>query len=457
MLLRDPIHGDIHFEDKERKILDTKEMQKLRGIKQLAASYLVYPGAVHTRFGHSVGTNAVFKRLIREMKRRKNVTQYIGKKDDLLAVSIAALVHDITHVPFGHTFEDEMRIFDKHDKKSRYDEILRRGEIGTQLEKNNLVDEVINLLATKSPIKDLDDPWQSQIISDTICADILDYARRDAFFCGMPSKNYDDRIFSYFDIQEKDGKPIICLDITKGQMDRKDALSELIHLMRLRFFLTERVYLHHSKVCAGAMLAKALSMAKKYGVTKESLNPLSDEGLFDFLLQQPKGDVPDKGISKLINRIKERKLLKRAYILSPREVSHPAKIDEFIAAYHMPNRESERKKREQELSEELKIAFEDVVIYCCGKEMLKEAQVYVTRPDNEIIQLQNIPDQHELKSIMESYEDLWKFYVFVPAEKTREAYELCERMFDCKSGYLPKGYVKTGPLDMWYPKPLNES
>ena len=55
-VLRDPVHDDIYLTHEELAVLDTPEMQRLRGVKQLGTAYLVYPGAVHTRFDHSIGT-----------------------------------------------------------------------------------------------------------------------------------------------------------------------------------------------------------------------------------------------------------------------------------------------------------------------------------------------------------------------------------------------------------------
>jgi len=64
MLIRDPIHGDVALSPLEEQVLDLPAMQRLRGIKQLGTVSLVYPGCVHTRFDHSLGVNALSKRII---------------------------------------------------------------------------------------------------------------------------------------------------------------------------------------------------------------------------------------------------------------------------------------------------------------------------------------------------------------------------------------------------------
>jgi uncharacterized protein len=64
MIIRDPVHGDLYFTDTERRIMDTQAMQRLRGVRQTGSANLVYPGCVHTRFEHSLGTSAMTKRIV---------------------------------------------------------------------------------------------------------------------------------------------------------------------------------------------------------------------------------------------------------------------------------------------------------------------------------------------------------------------------------------------------------
>src|SRR5690606_34181616 len=103
MLVRDPVHGDIVLDAVQAAVLDRPEVQRLRGIKQLGLAYLVYPGALHTRFDHSLGVCAMAQRIVASLR-----AQGAEVADELArAIGIAALLHDATHVPFGHTFEDE--------------------------------------------------------------------------------------------------------------------------------------------------------------------------------------------------------------------------------------------------------------------------------------------------------------------------------------------------------------
>ena len=108
-ILRDPVHGDIELERDELRLVDTEQFQRLRGIKQLGSAALVYPGATHTRFEHSIGTLHVCDRLLSACNRNA------ARDPECLAVTAAerrvlraaALLHDVPHIPYGHNLEDQ--------------------------------------------------------------------------------------------------------------------------------------------------------------------------------------------------------------------------------------------------------------------------------------------------------------------------------------------------------------
>ena len=141
MLIRDPVHGDITLSRLEAAVLDCAAVQRLRGIKQLGTAYLVYPGAVHTRFDHSLGASAVAHRIVAALRREG--VEVARELDDLIGVG--ALLHDVTHVPYGHTLEDERRLFPRHDKGSRLAQLLE-GELGSALSRLGIRDAVADLL-----------------------------------------------------------------------------------------------------------------------------------------------------------------------------------------------------------------------------------------------------------------------------------------------------------------------
>jgi uncharacterized protein len=431
LIIRDPIHSDIYFDTVEKAILDSKEMQNLRGIKQLGNAYLVYPTAVHTRFDHSIGVNSVFKRISYELG-LKNTAGRIIKNTELLPIKIAALLHDVTHVPFSHTFEDNLEFWERHDEKIRYIELFDSGsgEIGKILRREKIEDEVLELLTVKKPEKNLDDPWKAQILTAPICADLLDYLRRDAYFCGL-KRNYDDRIYKYFDIQKNEHeKEIFVIDLTKNNNLRIDALSETLNILRLRCFLTQAVYYHHTKLCADAIIAKALNIAiKEKRITKNSLNQISDEKFLDNLMR-----LNHPQITKLISRIKERKLLKRAFIVTANTLSGTKKEkinlkNKFVTQYL--NSVEEKNKMERKIAGEVGVPEEDIIIHCVGEESLKESGVCVRLqlPEGLTELNQSIQTNEETKRIEQEYLDLWKIIVFAPKEHISDVNKICTSEF----------------------------
>src|SRR5437762_6595500 len=96
-VVRDPVHGDVHLTSEELALLDTPQMQRLRGVRQLGTAYLVYPGAQHTRFEHSIGTLHLTSRLVEAVNRNRELAPdgLLGIADDEERIlRAAALVHD---------------------------------------------------------------------------------------------------------------------------------------------------------------------------------------------------------------------------------------------------------------------------------------------------------------------------------------------------------------------------
>ncbi|MBN1297118.1 HD domain-containing protein [bacterium] len=401
--IRDAIHGDLEFSDLELQLMDTAAMQRLRGIRQLGASYLVYPAAQHTRFEHSLGTCMMAKKILHalETQTRLKVT-----KDEQKAIAAAALLHDVTHIPFGHTLEDERRIFPRHDKDpKRVEFFIHHSPIGKLLQRHKILHRVVALLSEKQAAPD-GSTWAGQVISHTICADLLDYLRRDARFCGL-NIDYDDRIFRYFTIE--DGR--LVLNLQKNGLFRHDAFSEVIHLLRIRYFLTERVYYHHAKIAAGAMLSRAVERAVELGFDTERLFSMSDEALL-YVLQTEFGK--DMAIHRLISHYMSRSLYKRCFVLTEHTLSEAERL-KISQTYH-DNVRNHRGVMERRIAREAKIPPEAVIIYAPPPKMnLKEADVLVKvdrRPARPLGDYRN----HEVMSLQEKYGKLWKLYVFVDSE-----------------------------------------
>ena len=428
MLVRDPVHGDIYLTERQRKILDTADIQRLRGIKQLGMGYMVYPGAVHTRFEHSLGTAHMTWRILSSVRHRR---PELVSDEDMERAGVVALVHDITHIPYGHTFEDEMRIFDRHDRRDRYERFFSESDTGSVLDSMGLYELVMDSLTSKNELA-LEDPWIPQVVTKTVCADLLDYIRRDSYFTGL-NKDYDDRLFHFMDLYRDDeGRKRFLMDISKRNILRQDVLSEILHLLKIRYFLTERVYYHHTKVSAGAMISKALTIARNdYGLRKEDLFHMTDAQMVSHI----RALDTEGRIKAILDSLDRRELLKRAYVLTPHSIEvGSSEWFWLISEYHYPT--GAREKAEREIAEEAGTDPDSVCVYCMGPTHFKEAKVDVLLPEG-VRSLDEVEDVPELDEMKRLYEHLWRFYVFAPSDRVEAVAEAAESVIGLKNQYRP--------------------
>jgi HD superfamily phosphohydrolase len=396
MVVRDPVVGDIELTPIQTALLDTSEMQRLRGIKQLGTAYLVYPGCTHTRFEHSLGTLAVSRRIIDALRQAGH---YISD-DDAELVGMAALLHDIAHIPFGHTLEDERGLLARHDSKERLEPILRGGEVGQVLQRSGTAAAVVNILTTHQE-------YRSQIVAGSIDADLLDYLRRDSYYAGI-SQDYDDRLYRYFCLA--DGQ--LAVNLAKRGMDRPDARSEVLHLLRMRYFLTERVYLHHAKVAAGAMLSKAVESSIECGLSAACLANLSDEALLARLSGEWGQTAPDA--KHLATLVRTRRLYKRAFGLSASSI--PSETRKSLSAKLHSDR-LERKRVESNIAARAGVDQSQVIVHCTGELPFRELTIpaytrHGLHPLNQPPTGVLVPP--DIAALENDYQALWRLWVFAP-------------------------------------------
>ncbi|CDZ75800.1 deoxyguanosinetriphosphate triphosphohydrolase-like protein [Legionella massiliensis] len=196
-IINDPIHKLMLFRNDESRlvnsIISTPSFQRLRYIKQLGMSYLVYPGANHTRFSHCLGAAYIAKRVIEKL--RADQDNDISEKTKLYAIS-AGLLHDIGHGPFSHIFEldydgfkfnhEEMGSLLTKRISKEIDEDFQEMilETATFLDKNNMKDNAKDKLSNEAK-------FVKTLISSQLDTDRMDYLLRDSHFCGVDYGEYD--------------------------------------------------------------------------------------------------------------------------------------------------------------------------------------------------------------------------------------------------------------------------
>ncbi|MDD5337293.1 MAG: HD domain-containing protein, partial [Candidatus ainarchaeum sp.] len=268
----------VELTDFEERIVDTSDFQRLRRIRQLATANLVYPGANHSRFEHSLGTLHLASRIAEKLSLDEGAEK----------LRLYALLHDIGHIAFSHEAE---RITSKH--------LGTHEEIGAKkMLSGELADILLERLSRKE-IAGLDNSVHAEAITSDIGADRMDYLKRDAYYTGVA--------YGMVDEQRIIGK----MFFEKGALGVEyGALEAAESLLVARFMMFSTVYFHHTVRIASAMLARSLSMAIGNGLDPKLLLEKGDAEVLALLAQ-------DKQAGKYSKAIEERKLYKQVYSLSP--------------------------------------------------------------------------------------------------------------------------------------------
>lgn len=194
--IRDPLHNLVEFRansEIERilwKVLNSRPFQRLRRIKQLGFSDLVYPGATHSRFAHSVGVFHTARKLMSVVEAQ--LPQGDFKRNSAEAALAAALVHDVGHGPYSHAFEAFGKRFNLKlsDHETVSDELIRNGEIAEILNEHHsgFAEEVADIILKRdNGPRDIYD----SVVSSQFDADRLDYMRRDRMMAGSKHAEID--------------------------------------------------------------------------------------------------------------------------------------------------------------------------------------------------------------------------------------------------------------------------
>ena len=423
-MVRDAVHGDVTLTEEERLLLDTPDVQRLRGIRQLGTAYLVYPGAQHSRFEHSIGTLETASRIVEAVNRNRDAepASCLGiSEEEARIIRFAALLHDVTHVPFGHNIEDQTGLFERHDTPKRFAGALApRTSLGGALDGLGVREAVRRiLLPVDHPERGETPPCWSQVVSDTICADILDYLARDAHYTGL-ALGVDPRIVRHFKVDRASGN--LFIDLGKRNLLREDILSEIVRMLEARYYFSERVYYHHAKITAGALVAKAAEHALVSGAMREEdFYATTDSSLLDRLESAPYAEERVRArVRDLVGRFRERRLFKRACVY-PVYCNRDWQ-DEVIARHFAPGKFATRIEAEERLA--ARVAAEtrrDVVLslYCPARRMqLKEARIHVRWPgEPEVRPLSDFAERvPRLRDLEDSYRNLWKCYVLASTD-----------------------------------------
>jgi uncharacterized protein len=260
--IRDPIHAFVRLQGDERNVLDSRPFQRLRNIHQLATTFLVYPSATHKRFEHSLGVMELAGRVYDVITDPENifhddVREIIPKYDSdehrywRRVLRMAALCHDVGHLPFSHAAESELL----PDGKAHEDltcALIKSDEMTTiwnSIKPPLLPEDIEKLAVGKRHLKDTAFSLWESVLSEIITGDAfgvdrMDYLLRDSLHTGVGYGRFDHfrltdtlRMLPFSDEPDQGNEPVLGIEL--GGLHSAEAL------IMARYFMFSQVYLHH--------------------------------------------------------------------------------------------------------------------------------------------------------------------------------------------------------------------
>lgn len=314
--IRDAVHGYIDLDPEEKDVVDSPELQRLRRVRQLGLSSLVYPSATHTRFQHSLGV----MHLAGEFAETLELDDQRVKE-----LRIAGLLHDSGHGPFSHASEV---VAEK--------EGLSHEQLSCQV-----VDRLEDLYSADSRrVKKIIQGKLEigQIVAGEIDADRMDYLMRDSHSSGLEHGYIDTA--TIIRLSEIDSRRLVF---------KYKAVQALESLLTSRFHMIKSLYKHHTSEIAEKMLERSL---ENYLEQKNSLGEMMQMDDYEAHTALLNTEGPARNI---YSRIKDRKLYKRALVWDQEKVSRQG-------LKSLENRIRDTRDIEAEIAEEAGVNPEEVII-----------------------------------------------------------------------------------------------
>jgi HD superfamily phosphohydrolase len=297
MVVLDPLYGSIRIPPDIQTIIDTEKFQRMRGLRQLGLTHMVYPGATHTRFAHSIGTWHLSRLLLENLYiKNQTVDSHVAR-----LFLYATLLHDVGHYPFSHAIEDAFSRRGKrgytHEKRTRdmLSDTTRNGFFYPIRQKLNLTktdtkiiayitvddvsaDEKLKKLCKEASSKPDESSTNRLVKLKNIFHEILDrvdYLLRDSYYCGVKYGDFDfERLLNSVDFGDHGDKNYRVY--VKG-------IEPLFSLYLGRFQMYKIVYNHKTVRAIHCMLKQAFGELENIGELNIDVSTCSDDQLLHVL------------------------------------------------------------------------------------------------------------------------------------------------------------------------------
>ncbi|MBN1696831.1 MAG: HD domain-containing protein [Spirochaetales bacterium] len=294
--IRDPVWKHIYLSPALMDIIAHEAFQNLNRIKQLGPTYLVYPGATHTRFSHSLGVFHIAYRMIRQLVKRK--PSFTLSPEGVRAFLCAALLHDLGHYPFAHSLKD----LEVKTHESLTADIILESGLSKKISRTLHTDPLLVAAIIDRELEyggDGDVTFYRNLLSGVLDPDKLDYLNRDAYYCGIPYGQQDvDHILS-------DIHPVP----QKGIAITGRGLTSVESILFAKYIMYKTVYWHKTVRIATSMIKKAVLMGLNDRIiTADDLYGLNDQTFFTM------ADTTGFRPFRLLSDVLSRRLYKQVYI-----------------------------------------------------------------------------------------------------------------------------------------------
>lgn len=390
--VRDPIHNYIVLDELGRELVDTPRVQRLRRIHQLGTGSLVYPGANHTRFEHSLGAYHL----------AGLASHALGlADDDRRAIQAAALLHDVGHGPFSHTADGLYRDYLGRTHEDVSVEAVRKGAVADALDRHGVApDRVAALIRGEDPL--------ASIVSGDIDVDRMDYLVRDSHYTGV-SIGVDLARLIHGLVMTPRG---LAID------ERALAAAEMLLVTRVQMYAA--VYFHRTLRIAERMIERAFRLALDAGEIKPEQLSTMDDIAATMLLRHSKTEA-----WRWMLAVDQRKLFKVA-------LEEPMGDFREDAVHDLAESHARQSALEARIAAGLGLAPGDVILDVPEPPALPEYNARVRRADGA---LQELAQASSLaRSLGAAQRDHWRLRVIVPPSRRADAAPVAGRILSAELG-----------------------
>jgi HD superfamily phosphohydrolase len=386
--IKDPVHGYITLNANIQQILDHPAVQRLRYIRQLGFSYLVYPGAHNTRFEHSLGTMHLAA---------KAATHFSLTSEECALVTVSALLHDIGHGPYSHAVEplikEELGL-----THTGIADLLKKSALQEQISSLDVCPEdVVEMIEGKHPL--------AEIIHGDLDVDRMDYLLRDAHHTGVTYGAVDcDRLIQSLYHGEK------------GLIIKESGIQAAESLLIARTLMRPAVYFHHVSRIAEKMFQHAVWCAmQEKEIAPAKLARQDDAACMQALLQS-KNDAT----ATLAQRLYYRNLYKRALYAQREEL--------YLRQWNWQNHRDEREYA-RAIAEHANVLPEQVLVDIPPFPRDIQVNVFVQKR-HDVIPLEEISPL--VTALNEARRSQWRLGVYAPSEVMEKVTAAAQDIFHLK-------------------------